>query len=270
NDYKLYNNNPYSGGNGVTYTGFVAGEGPGVLGGSLYYGGTSQGAVSRGIYSIDPLGLSANNYSIGFVSGSLVIAQNTNTAQSTIDAVLTSRQNNGQGHAPSFVSPGIAVTGKDAELVMQGSDILSFGPHSIPIAYKTSGKTLTLFNDKQGMNEQVTVPAGTILVYIRTAGGSSALKGSYLVGLGDKAISIRAVPWTDRVPAPIPGPVTVTFSVYPQKGPVLNTSASISKGGVLIIDTPHEIDAANIDRVILAALDVLHHEFGLEPETSVE
>lgn len=42
----------YSGGNGVRYDGFVAGESSAVLSGSLVYGGTSQGATSAGRYGI--------------------------------------------------------------------------------------------------------------------------------------------------------------------------------------------------------------------------
>jgi hypothetical protein len=70
----VYDGNAYSGGNGVTYSGFVAGEDAGVLGGSLTYSGSSQGAVDVGTYSIVPGGLTANNYAISFVNGLLNIS----------------------------------------------------------------------------------------------------------------------------------------------------------------------------------------------------
>jgi len=64
----------YSGGNGVTYSGFVAGESTDSLSGTLTYGGTSQGAIHAGSYTIIPGGLSSGNYDISFVSGMLTVS----------------------------------------------------------------------------------------------------------------------------------------------------------------------------------------------------
>ncbi len=55
------------------YSGFVAGENASALAGSLTYSGASQGARNVGIYAITPGGLSANNYALSFVPGSLSI-----------------------------------------------------------------------------------------------------------------------------------------------------------------------------------------------------
>jgi filamentous hemagglutinin family protein len=74
NDNRTYNGSAYTGGNGVTYTGFVNGENSGVLGGTLNYTGTSQGAVNAGNYLITPEGLTSGNYSLDFVSGALTIS----------------------------------------------------------------------------------------------------------------------------------------------------------------------------------------------------
>ncbi|MBG6080642.1 filamentous hemagglutinin family protein [Rubrivivax gelatinosus] len=63
----------YRGGNGVSYTGFVGGEGADVLGGTLSYGGSSQGALQPGVYTISPGGLSAANYTLRYVDGTLTI-----------------------------------------------------------------------------------------------------------------------------------------------------------------------------------------------------
>nr|OZC19779.1 heme/hemopexin-binding protein precursor [Sporomusa silvacetica DSM 10669] len=68
---KEYDGLPYSGGNGVTYGGFVNGESSAVLSGTLIFGGNSQGAVDSGSYSIEPGGLSSTNYDIDFVNGIL-------------------------------------------------------------------------------------------------------------------------------------------------------------------------------------------------------
>jgi hypothetical protein len=73
---KLVDGVPYIGGNGVTYNGFVNGESPTALSGVLSYGGTSQGALALGNYSIVPrgYGASAANYTISYVDGTLTIA----------------------------------------------------------------------------------------------------------------------------------------------------------------------------------------------------
>ncbi len=85
---KTYNGLAYSGGNGVSYVGFVNGEGSGVLSGTLGYAGTSQGAINAGSYAITPNGLTANsNYTLTFVDGSLVI----NKAHLTVTADDKSR-----------------------------------------------------------------------------------------------------------------------------------------------------------------------------------
>jgi len=73
NDAKPYDAAPYSGGNGVDYDKFVNGEGPGVLGGTLAYGGNSQGAVDVGNYAITPGGLTSTNYNIKPVDGNLLV-----------------------------------------------------------------------------------------------------------------------------------------------------------------------------------------------------
>ena len=64
---------PFYGGNGVQYTGFVPGENVSVLGGSLTWGGTGQGAVQPGGYSLAVSGLAAPNYRIEYRDGLLTI-----------------------------------------------------------------------------------------------------------------------------------------------------------------------------------------------------
>ncbi len=70
---KFYDGTSFSGGNGVNYAGLANGETAAALSGALSYGGTSQGAVSLGTYTIIPSGLSSPNYSISYASGALVI-----------------------------------------------------------------------------------------------------------------------------------------------------------------------------------------------------
>ncbi|WP_338514313.1 YDG domain-containing protein [Pseudomonas poae] len=66
---------PYSGGNGVRYAGFVAGEDANELAGlPLRYAGSAKNAVVAGTYSIAPVGPDTfGNYAIAYENGSLQI-----------------------------------------------------------------------------------------------------------------------------------------------------------------------------------------------------
>ena len=70
---KTYDGLAYQGGNGVSFSGFVNNETSSVLGGSLTYSGSSQGASQAGIFAISPTGLSSNNYSLVSQDGRLTI-----------------------------------------------------------------------------------------------------------------------------------------------------------------------------------------------------
>jgi hypothetical protein len=70
---KTYDGLAFSGGNGVTYSGFVNHETAGVLGGTLTYGGTAQNAVNAGSYTLTAGGLTSGNYSFAYVHGGLTV-----------------------------------------------------------------------------------------------------------------------------------------------------------------------------------------------------
>ena len=74
NTNKTYDGAAFSGGNGVSYNGFVNDETAAVLGGTLSYAGTSQGATNAGNYTIIPSGLTATNYAINYTNGTLTIS----------------------------------------------------------------------------------------------------------------------------------------------------------------------------------------------------
>ncbi|MBJ7556301.1 GLUG motif-containing protein [Marinomonas spartinae] len=76
---KTYDGLAYSGGNGVTYKGFVNNETRSALGGKLVYGGSSQGAINVGNYTIDVSGLTSGNYAITYVPGQLTVNAVPNT-----------------------------------------------------------------------------------------------------------------------------------------------------------------------------------------------
>ena len=71
---KVQDGAPYSGGAGVSYAGFVPGQGVSSLMGLLGYAGSSQGAVNAGSYTLIPFGLTSSNYDITYVGGMLTIA----------------------------------------------------------------------------------------------------------------------------------------------------------------------------------------------------
>ncbi|MGU7784559.1 GLUG motif-containing protein [Burkholderia sp. PU8-34] len=93
---KTYDGTAYSGGNGVTYLGFVNGETASVLGGTLTYGGSSQGATNAGSYSINPTGYVSNNYAISYGNGTLTVNPKALTASIS---GTTSKVYNGDGAA---------------------------------------------------------------------------------------------------------------------------------------------------------------------------
>ena len=72
---KTYDGAAWHGGNGVSYAGFADGENALVLSGSLAYGGSAQGAVNAGNYTITAGGLTSGNYAITYVDGTLAVAR---------------------------------------------------------------------------------------------------------------------------------------------------------------------------------------------------
>jgi hypothetical protein len=73
----------------VSYSGFVLGQGAGVLGGTLTFSTLAMTGSPPGTYAITPGGLTSGNYTITFVSGILTIlsyAQATTNLQAQVDA----------------------------------------------------------------------------------------------------------------------------------------------------------------------------------------
>ncbi len=109
-DSKTYNGLAYTGGNGITYAGFVNNETADVIGGNLSYTGTSQGAVNAGNYVITPYGLTSGNYEIHYENGALTV----NKAEATVTANSGTAVYNGRT---------LAVTGFTAEGLVNGETV---------------------------------------------------------------------------------------------------------------------------------------------------
>ena len=72
---RTFDNAAFTGGNGVTNSGFVNGDTASVLTGTVAFGGSSQGAIAVGTYAITPSGLANGlGYAISFVDGTLTVS----------------------------------------------------------------------------------------------------------------------------------------------------------------------------------------------------
>jgi hypothetical protein len=127
---KTYDGAAYTGGNGVAYSGFVNGETPGVLGGTLAYTGTSQGARNAGSYVITPAGLSSSNYAVSFADGSLSVAP----TPLTVTAVTNTKSFDGNVQAQAVP----VVSG------LKGADAVTNLSEAYVDANPGTGKTLSV------------------------------------------------------------------------------------------------------------------------------
>jgi filamentous hemagglutinin family protein len=134
NDSKSYDGNAYSGGAGVTYSGFANGESGSVLGGTLAYGGNSQGARNAGTYTIIPAGLTSGNYDITYDSGTLTVGK-ANVTLTTANVTKT--------YDGTLAATGTAEVTGGTQLF--GSDNLTGGTFAYTNANASTGdKTVTV------------------------------------------------------------------------------------------------------------------------------
>lgn len=133
-DSRVYNGQSYAGGNGVTYNGLVAGDGPSALGGTLVYGGNSQGSVNAGQYVIVPSGLSSQNYAIRYVEALL-----TTKPKEVVVTGLTAANKDFDGTTIAIIRNWGAVnTGVGSETL-----VLNHGSANFSDAAIGNGKTVT-------------------------------------------------------------------------------------------------------------------------------
>jgi filamentous hemagglutinin family protein len=159
---KTYDGVAYSGGNGVTYTGFVGGETATVLGGALTYGGTSQGAIDAGSYTIVPGGLSSSNYAISYLSGPLTI----NAAPLSAISLSGSRPYDGTKDVAAniFTLSGL-VAGQDLKL----SGVGTIADKNVGDNKPVTLGTLQLGDGTKGLAKNYTFTGGTQTVSITPA-----------------------------------------------------------------------------------------------------
>jgi hypothetical protein len=123
---KTYDNVAYSGGNGVTYSGFVNGETSTVLGGSLSFSGTSQGATDAGSYVITPSGETSGNYTITYNDGTLTIGM----ADPVINVVGYSVTYDGTSHTAPITATGALGLDLSSKLDLSATTHTNAGTYS--------------------------------------------------------------------------------------------------------------------------------------------
>jgi hypothetical protein len=125
-----YTGTGYSGGNGVTITGWQNGDTSSVLGtGSFAYTGTSQGAIHPGSYAITPGGFTAANYTLTYVSGTLTISKATPTVSWT---------------APAAITYGIALSATQLDATASVPGTFAYSPVSGTVLGAGVGQTLSV------------------------------------------------------------------------------------------------------------------------------
>ena len=79
----------------VSYSGFVLGEGPGVLGGTPNFSTPATTGSPPGIYAITPSGLTSSNYAITFVSGTLTVLSFAQATTNLVNQVTAAHLDHG-------------------------------------------------------------------------------------------------------------------------------------------------------------------------------
>ncbi|OQB39452.1 MAG: The GLUG motif protein [Candidatus Hydrogenedentes bacterium ADurb.Bin179] len=282
NDTKTHTGNPYRGGNGVVYTGFVNGEAENVLAGALTYGGTSQGAVNAGTYGIDPSGLTSGNYNINFTNGTLVITGGQTQKQvETVESAITSSQNSingtqdGQGNNPGAPHTGSMGPGSGSgNIVMTtvlttGSatgSVLTTTTFSTPVAFSTAGQTMTLsITDAPSSGAMTEV--GTLPIFSQIGGATPAFQGNFVVNQSGSAVSLT--PSTTGTATAIP-PTTLTgeksapFTLTMQNGLSLQMIATVTPDGTLVVSAPDSAGEVNVQQAILMGAQVAKQSLQVE------
>ncbi|WP_208948552.1 MBG domain-containing protein [Segnochrobactrum spirostomi] len=239
---KTYDGLAFSGGNGVTYAGFVNGETAAALGGSLAYGGNSQGAVNAGAYALTTSGLTAGNYAITYSPGTL----NVNKASLTVTANNATKTYDGQAFSggngvtyagfvndedASVLSGGLAYGGNSQGAVNAGAYALTASgltSDNYAIAYQAGAvtvaqRTITVAADAKAMTYGDGVPGltwsvtsgnlvngDTLSGALATAASPTANVGTYAVTQGTLAASANyALTYVDGVLNVTPRAITV-------------------------------------------------------------
>jgi gliding motility-associated-like protein len=169
NDTRTYTGNAYTGGNGVSYSGFVNGDDASKLSGTLTYSGSAQGAINAATYVITPAGLNSNNYNITYVNGELTITR------ATQQIVFTAIGDKNEGD-PDFTLVASSSSGLPVTFSSDNANVISISGNT---AHVGTGGTVQISAAQAGNSnyEPATTVTQTIQVSsftapVITAGGS--------------------------------------------------------------------------------------------------
>ncbi|MDD5384454.1 MAG: MBG domain-containing protein, partial [Gallionella sp.] len=187
-DTKTYDGLAYSGGHGVAYSGFVNGETSAVLGGTLAYGGTSQGAINTGSYVITPNGLSSGNYTLSYVDGALTVnpaalSVTANAASKTYDGAAYSG-GNGVGYMGFVNGETNAVLGGTLAYSGTSQGAINAGSYVITPGGLTSGNYTIAYTDGVLTVNQPTGMLNTITQVVSTLSSAPSFSSSGTPAVG--------------------------------------------------------------------------------------
>ena len=278
--FKSHDERPYSGGNGVIYSGFVAGEHAGHLDGGLGYVGTSQGAVDVGTYTITPTGLSSTNYAIDFVGGRLIIAFTPADSGQIVgdqdDETPDGRPvSAGTIQLPTIEENETSIDGGETSLIRfadfasacEGSVILA-SDSSLLVTDFSQGEDTTTLSCNCAAKEDLHDVVDDLPVYMGQMNDRLDLLGVYRVKENRAAISLTRVArnvsdvgeFRERQAIG----QGVTFNVSTTDGIHLELTAGMTKDGVLVISgSDDDIGGMDMERIVLMGLQSVKHNLGL-------
>ncbi|MDP1744984.1 MAG: YDG domain-containing protein, partial [Bacteroidota bacterium] len=155
---RTYDGTNWTGGNGVSYNGFITGEDATALGGTLAYVGTAQNSRNAGTYTLSASGLTATNYAITYAAGSLV----TSKKAVTLTGLATSKVYDG---GLTYTTSASDLTSLGSQLGVSG-DTVTAATQAYTDRNVGTGKTVTvsgasISDGNSGNNYTVTYANGS-------------------------------------------------------------------------------------------------------------
>ncbi|HOI74492.1 MAG TPA: filamentous hemagglutinin N-terminal domain-containing protein [Syntrophales bacterium] len=265
-DRKMHDGTAYSGGNGVTYAGFVNGENDSVLGGLLAYGGSSQGAVQAGTYSIDPSGLTSSNYDLRFVNGILTV----------VAATPPDVNPSGTVTPPGTIRPPAAVIETARENIGHAANLrqreerifFASGSFLAPVTIRTAGPTTTLLTGGVAIHDSMAETA-TLPVFVQDGRAAPAFAGAFQVRENNAALSLTRTASAPDGTAPgvadVPPGMSVSFSLTSANGLTSQLTATVTPDGVLLVRNGDSSLPADTMEAVLTGLQVARQEMLTKP-----
>ena len=225
-----YDKEPYSGGNGVTYSTTPNGN----LLGTVSYGGTSQGAINAGGYTITPAGLYSNQqgYIISYVNGTLTV----NPLALTGAAIAAGNSTYGSSVTPGAVSFSNVIAGDVVSATASiASPVLSTSGHLAAGSYAQSASaTLSGANAGDYTFAGFTTATAnyTVAQLALTGAAIAAANSTYGSTVTPGAVSFSNVVGTDVVSATasIATPAVLSTSGHVPAGSYTQSAGSTLSG----------------------------------------